>query len=82
MKLLTTTARDINIEQEDWPRCEVCDMPVEQFCVTDGGNAIALAATCHGEVEMVVLLDDTWDTVHSSQVDFGPAFAKEQAYEQ
>lgn len=78
MLLLTTKARDINIVQEDWPRCDECDMPVEQFCITDSGDTIALVARCHGEEETVVLPDETWDTVHSSHVDFGPAFAKEQ----
>lgn len=74
MLLLTTKAKDIKVIAEDWPRCDQCDMPVEEFCVTDTGDALILVATCHKKEETVTLTDDMWDNVNPSHVDIGPAF--------
>jgi hypothetical protein len=72
--LLETRAKVIAIDTEDWPRCDKCHMPVENFEVTDTGDSLALMAACHGEVELVQIPDSVWDTVFSQGVSIGPAF--------
>lgn len=77
MHLLTTKAKDLAIDPEDWPRCARCDMPVEKFCVTDTGDALYLVAACHEKVQMVEVPDAIWDNViQMFDVEIGPAFSE------
>lgn len=67
----------VSIDPDDWPRCGVCDTPVEQFCVTDTGDALIFVATCHGEDETVTVPDSVWrDIRRVSDIVIGPAFVK------
>lgn len=77
--LLTTQGKDIAIDPEDWPRCDKCNMPVENFCVTDTGDALIFVAACHEKQETVTLSDEIWDNVLTSTWSFGdigPAFTE------
>lgn len=71
---LDTKALDYNIDPEDWPRCDVCHLPVEDFRVTDTGDSIIFVTACHGETELATIPDDVWDTVMGTHVSFGRAF--------
>lgn len=72
--LLETRAVDQEIDPEDWPRCAICRMPVEDFRVTDTGDSIIFVTMCHGECELATIPDDVWDTVMGTHVNFGQAF--------
>lgn len=72
--LLTTRAKDINIDPDDWPRCSRCDMPVEDFGVSDTGDSLIFVATCHGDTEVATIPDDMWDTMIGTHVHLEDAF--------
>lgn len=75
--LLTTSAIDLNIDPDDWPRCAKCHMPVEDFRVTDTGDSLMFVTECHGETELAKIPDDVWDTVMGTHVSLGQAFTGE-----
>lgn len=74
--LLGTTAKDTEIVQEDWPRCAVCRMPVENFRVTDTGDSITFVTECHGDTELATIPDEVWDSMIGTHVNLGQAFNK------
>lgn len=76
MLLLSTRAKDINIDPDDWPRCARCRMPVEDFRVSDTGDSLMFVATCHGETEVATIPDDMWDTMIGTHVNLGEAFQR------
>jgi hypothetical protein len=78
MLLLTTSAIDISIDPEDWPRCAICDMPVENFKGVDTGDSLSFLAQCHGAEEITQLPDELWDTVIGTAVTLGTAFGEKQ----
>lgn len=77
MKLLGTTAVDIQVDTYDWPRCHKCKMPVEKFRATDTGYSIILVAECHGDSELAEIPDEVWDTMLGTHINFGLAFTGE-----
>lgn len=80
-KLLTVKRERIPIDQNDWPRCEQCSMPVEQFYVEEGEGALSIVAVCHGDREVVELPDEVLETLlGNSKLTVGPAFTGEQIY--
>lgn len=62
------------IDDNDWPRCAKCDLPVENFCIDDTGNTLTFVATCHGEEQLVEIPDSFWDQELVHTVSIGPAF--------
>jgi hypothetical protein len=77
--LLETKAKVRDIDQDDWPRCARCHMPVENFEIIDTGDSITLMAACHGAEELVTIPDSVWDTVGQG-VSIGYAFQMEGQY--
>ena len=69
----------ILIHEDDWPRCDKCEMPVQEFYVTDTGDALEFVAKCHDKVQIVKVSNELWDNVSSMlNVNIGPAFREEQ----
>lgn len=70
------------VDPSDWPRCDKCDMPVEDFQVTDKGNSLEFVARCHGDQELVVVPDEFWNDEVGAIVEIGPAFRQDENYEE
>lgn len=69
------TDKIINIDPYDWPRCVNCNMPVEDFRVTDQGDSLVFVAVCHGKNKLVAIPDSFWQgeagaTVRLDPIDF------------
>lgn len=79
--LLTTTARDVEINPLDWPRCGQCSMPVEKFWIVDTDSSIILVAVCHGKEQLVTVPNESLASMVGSYIDIGHAF-EEDVYEQ
>lgn len=78
MLLLGTRAKDIVVDERDWPRCAKCHMPVEWFGVSDTSDSLIFLARCHGDEQVVEMPDEIWDSVIGTGVPtLGPAFAEE-----
>lgn len=72
--LLETSAKDVDIDPMDWPRCAICRMPVEEFIATDTGESFSFIAICHGQREVVDIPDELWDNTIGTYTGFGQAF--------
>lgn len=72
--LLTTRAKEIDIDSRDWPRCAKCHLPVEDFRVSDTGDSLIVVASCHGDEQVVTIPDDLWDSVIGRDFSIGPVF--------
>lgn len=81
-KLLTVREERFSIDQDDWPRCEQCDMPVEQFYVEESAGELAAVAECHGQRQEVILSEEVLSMLvgNDAKFDVGPAFTGEQIY--
>jgi hypothetical protein len=78
--LLTTTAIEHRIDSLDWPRCDKCQMPVQQFSVYESSSTgITFVATCHGEEQTVTVPNDVLIDMLGSHVGFGTAFTEENS---
>lgn len=64
------------IDDNDWPRCTKCDMPVENFYIDDTGNVLNFVAQCHGKEQLVKVPDSFWDQELGHTVSIGPAFTE------
>ena len=56
----------IKIHRDDWPGCAKCNMPVENFFVTDTGSELTFVAQCHGMEQSVKVPDCFWEGQHVS----------------
>jgi len=75
-------SKEIEIDSSDWPRCDKCQMPVENFRATDHGDSLTLMAECHGKREVVTLPDTLWDSVIGTHMNLGPAFTGDDTNEE
>lgn len=57
-----------------WPRCAVCQMPVQKFSAQDTGYGIEMIARCHGKKQTVFVPDDIWDSFDPAGVVITEAF--------
>lgn len=71
-------AREVLVDPQDWPRCAVCEIPVEKFSSTDTGTSIVFVAQCHGQIESAEIPDNVWDDQIGTHMNFGLAFSGEQ----
>lgn len=75
------TVERIPVDQNDWPRCEQCNMPVEDFYVEEGTRILSIVAVCHGERQRVELPDEVLaELLEGNEIFIGPAFRGEQTY--
>ena len=72
--LLTTQAKDIEVDDGDWPRCAKCHMPVEHFWSIDTGTSLIFVARCHGQEQIVEIPDEVLDPETFKNFELGPVF--------
>lgn len=72
---LGTTAKTLQVDPIDWPRCYCCNAVVEQFEIVDTGSAVTMISRCHGKEQCVTLDDSIWDSYNSFNFELQEAFA-------
>lgn len=65
-----------NIDCEDWPRCAVCEIPVENFYVEVIEDGLTFTAHCHNEKETSTLTTEQIREVFIEGFDVFEAFTK------
>lgn len=68
------------IDELDWPRCAICDMPVQNFYVLDTttGSGLELVAECHGDRQVVTISEFILANSKIETMELGPAFTEGQ----
>lgn len=64
----------IDVNPKDYPRCAVCDMPVEDFYILELDNGLMLMVECHRATESVKLSPDDLQSATIETIEFGRAF--------
>jgi len=64
------------IDEQDWPRCAVCDMPVMDFLALVGDDgALTLAVWCHDAEDVVRFAPEDVAQFQGGTIKMGLAFA-------